>query len=76
MDEIDGDELVAERGRPAHYWLERMGLFLYGEAKGPIWAMEERPGVIGLRLDCGDSGRVCLTKEQAKEVIDVLQHFL
>lgn len=76
MSDIDGDELVGERGQPSDEWLEREGLFLYGEAKGPIWAMEDRPGLIGLRLDCGDAGTVYLTKEQAGEVIARLQPFL
>ena len=70
---IDGG---GERGRPSDAWLERAGLFLYGEAKGPIWAMQDRPGLIGLRLDCGDGGTVYLTKEQAREVIAELQHWL
>ena len=70
---IEGE---GERGRPSDVWLERAGLFLYGEAKGPIRAMEDRPGLIELRLDCGDGGTVYLTREQAREVIAELQHLL
>jgi hypothetical protein len=35
--------------------------------------MMVRDGVIGQRLDSGDSGVVYLTKEQAKDVIAALQ---
>jgi hypothetical protein len=38
--------------------------------------MEDTPGFIGLRLDCGDAGTVYLTKEQTKEVIKELRHRL
>jgi hypothetical protein len=34
-----------------------------------IWTMEDRPGFIGLRLDCGDAGVIYFTKEQAMSVI-------
>jgi hypothetical protein len=71
--DLDGDELVAQRGAPSTEWLNRMGLFLHGQAKGP---MEEDAGLIGLRLDSGDAGFVSLTKEQVKEVITTLQHFV
>ena len=73
MEPIDGFCEDSERGGPCDSWLESVGMFLYGEAKGPIWAMEDRPGFIGLRLDCGDGGTVYLTKEQAREVIAELQ---
>jgi hypothetical protein len=63
----------AEHGKPHQAWLEQQGLFLYGHAKGPIWAMGEKAGLIGLRFDSGDAGVVYLTKEQAKDVIDQLQ---
>jgi hypothetical protein len=34
---IDGFDQNGERGRPSDAWLEGVGLFLYGEAKVPIW---------------------------------------
>lgn len=37
-----------------------------------IWTMEDKPGYIGLRLDCGDSGVIYLTKDQAASVIAAL----
>jgi len=69
-------ELLAESGKPSDVWLKRVELFLYGQAKGPIWSTVGRPGLIGLRLDCGDSGVVYLTKEQAREVIDELKRWV
>jgi hypothetical protein len=38
--------------------------------------MEDIPGLIGLRLDSGESGSVYLTREQAWEVIDALKHWV
>lgn len=54
---------------------EHEELHLQGQAEGSIWAMLDRPGLIRLRLDCEDAGTVYMTKEQAKEVINVLQHY-
>lgn len=34
-----------------------------------IWTMEDKPGFIGLRLDCGDSGVIYFTREQALSVM-------
>ena len=73
--DIDGDELVAERGRPGTAWLDRAGLFLYGNATDNIWAMAHGDG-IGLRFDSGESGFVYLTKEQAQATIATLQQML
>src|SRR5208337_336367 len=44
------------------------GLYLQGKCTDHIWMMEdgEEPHILGLRMDCGDSGAVYLTKEQAK----------
>jgi len=67
---------LPERGKPSDAWLKRVGLFLYGEAKGPIWTTADRPRLIGLRLDCGDAGVVYLTKEQAREVINELKRWV
>lgn len=38
-----------------------------------IWTMEDRPGFIGLRVDCGDSGVIYFTPDQARQVIDQFQ---
>lgn len=34
-----------------------------------IWTMEDEKGFIGLRVDCGDSGVLYFTKEQALDVV-------
>lgn len=42
-----------------------------------IWLMEDKPGFIGLRVDCGDGGVLYFTPEQAKEVVDAFEnHFV
>lgn len=41
-----------------------------------IWAMEDMPGFIGLRLDCGDSGTIYFTPKQAINVIAELSGML
>jgi len=43
-------------------------LRLDGEATDHIWLMEDRPGLIGIRMDCGDSGVVYVTPSQAKDL--------
>jgi hypothetical protein len=35
-----------------------------------IWTMQDREGFIGLRVDCGDSGVIYFTPDQARQVID------
>lgn len=45
-------------------------LFIQGYASDHIWTMEDKPGFIGLRLDCGDAGTVYFTPDQAKQVVD------
>lgn len=47
-----------------------MDLYLAGKAGNPIWLMEdgEEPHVIGIRLDCGDSGVIYVTREQAMDL--------
>lgn len=41
-----------------------------------IWTMEDRPGFVGLRLDCGDSGVIYFTKDQAASVVACLAPYL
>ena len=50
------------------------GLALRGKATDSIWVLRdgEKPHIFGLRLDCGDSGAVFLTREQAQAVIQAL----
>jgi hypothetical protein len=40
-----------------------------------IWTMEDKPGFIGLRVDCGDGGVVYFTKSQARDVAEQLAAF-
>lgn len=51
-------------------------LRLDGKATDHIWAMEDQPGYIGLRMDSGDSGTVYLTRAQAEEVVLTLETLL
>jgi len=62
-------------------------LFVQGNATDHIWAMAEaedgetnpataKPAHIGLRFDCGDSGTLYLTRNQAHDVIDTLNDML
>lgn len=52
-------------------------LSLRGLATDHIWLMEDGPEThpIGVRLDCGDSGVVYLSKAQAKELSEQLGDF-
>jgi hypothetical protein len=45
-------------------------LHLNGNATDHIWTMGDgdEPNVIGIRMDCGDSGTVYVTREQAVEL--------
>jgi hypothetical protein len=49
-------------------------LRLHGRCTDHIWTMQDgqEPYVIGVRMDCGDSGTVYLTREQAAELADQL----
>ena len=49
---------------------EMGNLRLEGFAGDPIWLMGDgqEPFVIGMRLDCGDSGVVYLTRDQARDL--------
>lgn len=40
-----------------------------------IWTMEDKPGFVGLRIDCGDSGVVYFTKSQARDVAEQMSSF-
>ncbi len=51
-------------------------LALSGHATDHIWAMDGEGDEIALRMDCGDSGFVTLSKHQAEEVISTLQQML
>lgn len=53
-------------------------MILQGKATNHIWFMEdgEEPHVIGVRLDCGDSGVVYFTREQAADLSKGLSNFL
>lgn len=52
-------------------------LRLQGKCTNHIWLMEdgEEPHVIGVRMDCGDSGTVYLTRVQAKDLAGQLAIF-
>lgn len=54
------------------------GLHLSGKSTNHIWLMEdgEEPFVIGIRMDCGDSGTVYVTREQAEFLAIELMLFL
>lgn len=53
-------------------------LSLHGKCTNHIWLMEdgEEPHTIGIRMDCGDSGTVYVTHEQAQDLVEQLQIFL
>lgn len=53
-------------------------LVLNGKATDHIWLMEDgkEPHAIGLRMDCGDSGVVYLTREQAIYLSKELARFV
>jgi len=54
------------------------GLWLNGKATDHIWCMADgdEPNVIGVRMDCGDSGVVYMTREQAKDLAEQLTDFV
>jgi len=58
--------------------LRSENLRLHGKASDHIWLMEdgEEPWVIGVRMDCRDSGTVYLTREQAKDLSEQLALFI
>lgn len=47
-------------------------LLLQGCSTDHIWCMEDIPGLIGIRMDCGDRGVVYLTYGQAKDLAEQL----
>lgn len=53
-------------------------LFLNGLGTDQIWLMADGPTThpIGIRLDCGDSGVVYVSKDQAKELSEQLSLFV
>jgi len=53
-------------------------LTLDGKATDHIWCMADgdEPHVIGIRMDCGDSGTVYVTRDQAKELAEQLTDFI
>jgi hypothetical protein len=51
-------------------------LFLHGKATDHIWTMEDKEGLIGVRFDCGDSGVVYLTKDQAVDLVQQLNDWI
>jgi hypothetical protein len=53
-------------------------LHLSGKATEHIWLMADgdEPHVIGIRMDCGDSGTVYCTREQAADLAAQLQDML
>lgn len=58
--------------------LKESSLHLHGKCTDHIWLMEDgsEPHVLGLRMDCGDSGTVYLTREQAADLADQLKLML
>jgi hypothetical protein len=53
-------------------------LYLHGKCSDHIWLMGDgaEPHVLGVRMDCGDSGVVYLTREQAKDLAEQLAEFV
>jgi hypothetical protein len=53
-------------------------LRLNGNATDHIWLMADgdEPNVIGIRMDCGDSGTVYVSRKQAAELAAQLQDML
>jgi hypothetical protein len=53
-------------------------LCLHGNATDHIWIMVDgdEPNVIGVRMDCGDSGTVYMSRDQAKDLVEQLQDVL
>lgn len=53
-------------------------LRLNGKSTDLVWLMADgnEPHVIGIRMDCGDSGTVYLTRDQAKNLAEQLLDML
>lgn len=51
-------------------------LFVHGKSTDHIWSMETKEGLIGIRFDCGDSGTLYVTKEQAADLLAQLDSYL
>lgn len=58
--------------------VENESLVLNGLATDHIWLMEDGPAThpIGVRLDCGDSGTIYMSKEQARELANQIFAFV
>ena len=52
-------------------------LRLQGKATDHIWIMEdgEEPNIVGIRMDCGDSGVVYLTRDQTRDLQEQLADY-
>jgi len=57
---------------------DKNDLFINGLATDHIWLMEDGPDThpIGVRLDCGDSGTVYMSREQALDLAHQIQTFV
>jgi len=57
---------------------ESWPLWLQGRSTDLIWLMMdgEEPHCIGIRMDCGDSGTVYVTRQQAEDLIGQLRGML
>jgi len=55
-----------------------LSLHLHGKCTDHIWLMEDgpEPHTLGIRMDCGDSGAVYLTHEQAADLANQLKSML
>jgi len=55
-----------------------LSLHLHGKCTDHIWLMNDgpEPHTLGIRMDCGDSGVVYLTHEQAADLADQLKSML
>ena len=58
--------------------VQDLSLHLQGKCTDHIWLMEDgpEPHTLGIRMDCGDSGVVYLTHEQAADLADQLKSML
>ncbi len=69
---------AAERETAEQYKARQteLPLRLEGCSTDHIWCMEDIPGLIGMRMDCGDGGVVYLTYAQAHDLASQLQSFI
>jgi hypothetical protein len=73
---IDGFDQRVSAADPVMRGLEGVGLFLYGEAKGPIWQWKIARDLLDYAWIAATGARYTLTKEQARDVIADLQRWL